>query len=474
MQTAIIYTRVSSAEQVQGTSLDTQEADCAAYCKRKGYAVAKVFREAGESAKTTDRPQLQAALKFCKEKKPHKLVVWKLDRLSRNTLDGLQLQAQLSATGTRLESATESIEANESGDLVATILLAVAQLDNKQRAKRVRRGLEAVAMAGGWTHTAPTGYLTSQNATLVHDAETAPHIKNLFGQIASGTTTTTEAIEHFKSRFPGKLTKSVIYRILRNPIYCGIIKSRLTDFTEVKAKFDGIVSPKTFYAVQGILGRKHMIIQKLNPGIPLRGLIHCKVCGRMLTGGMATGRGGKKYAHYFCSTKCVKISGIKVEKEIERILSNADFLTSPLTRLKSLASDFMKTDIDTGRTARDAAHNALAPLRKRLDKLTDGWLNGVIDEATYKSQAAVIRQQITNQQEILDAEIFDVNQFTSILEKTIEILSDPLAIYHALESSKKLLFLESVFGRFECCEKGVLHFSNRHKDNIFNMLQYKK
>jgi len=149
MPTAIIYTRVSSAEQVQGTSLDTQEMDCAAYCKRKGYTVAKVFREAGESAKTTNRPQLQAALKFCKEKNPHKFIVWKLDRLSRSTLDGLQIQAQLSALGINLESATESIEANESGELVATVLLAVAQLDNKQRAKRVKRGLEAVAMAGG-------------------------------------------------------------------------------------------------------------------------------------------------------------------------------------------------------------------------------------------------------------------------------------------------------------------------------------
>jgi len=158
-----------------------------------------------------------------------------------------------------------------------------------------------------------------------------------------------------------------------------------------------------------------MIIQKLNPGIPLRGLIHCKVCGRMLTGGMATGRFGKKYAHYFCSSKCVKISGIKVEKEIERILSNADFLTSPLSHLRARASDYLKNDIDTGRTARDAAQRNVAHLNKRLDKLTDGWLTGVVDEATYKSQAAVIRQQITNQQEILNAETFDVNQFTRIL-----------------------------------------------------------
>ena len=130
---------------------------------------------------------------------------------------------------------------------------------------------------------------------------------------------------------------------------------------------------------------------------------------------MATGRFGKKYAHYFCSSKCVKISGIKVEKEIERILSNADFLTSPLSHLRARASDYLKNDIDTGRTARDAAQRNVAHLNKRLDKLTDGWLTGVVDEATYKSQAAVIRQQITNQQEILNAETFDVNQFTRIL-----------------------------------------------------------
>ena len=47
----VIYTRVSSGEQVKGTSLEHQEDDCRKYCHDKGITVVKVFREKGESAK---------------------------------------------------------------------------------------------------------------------------------------------------------------------------------------------------------------------------------------------------------------------------------------------------------------------------------------------------------------------------------------------------------------------------------------
>src|SRR5271166_4523641 len=56
---AIIYTRVSTGRQVENASLDTQEQVCKDYCARQGWAVLRVFREEGESAKTADRTQLQ-------------------------------------------------------------------------------------------------------------------------------------------------------------------------------------------------------------------------------------------------------------------------------------------------------------------------------------------------------------------------------------------------------------------------------
>ena len=77
----IIYTRVSSDEQVKGTSLDTQEKACIAYCEAKGIDVVKVFREEGASAKTADRKEFLNAIDFCQKNKGKidSFVVHKLD-----------------------------------------------------------------------------------------------------------------------------------------------------------------------------------------------------------------------------------------------------------------------------------------------------------------------------------------------------------------------------------------------------------
>ena len=61
---AVIYTRVSSDEQVNGTSLDFQEEQCRKYCADKVVEVLTVFREEGESAKSTDRAEFLRAIEY--------------------------------------------------------------------------------------------------------------------------------------------------------------------------------------------------------------------------------------------------------------------------------------------------------------------------------------------------------------------------------------------------------------------------
>src|SRR5690606_10554081 len=61
---AVIYVRVSTKEQTENLSLPTQLKACEEYCRRNGYEIRERFHEEGESAKTTDRSQLQALLKY--------------------------------------------------------------------------------------------------------------------------------------------------------------------------------------------------------------------------------------------------------------------------------------------------------------------------------------------------------------------------------------------------------------------------
>ena len=81
---AIIYPRVSSLGQVDGTSLATQEAECRRWCKERGVEIVAAYIEAGQSAKTADRKQLVAALDFIRESGDIDFfVVYKIDRFTR-------------------------------------------------------------------------------------------------------------------------------------------------------------------------------------------------------------------------------------------------------------------------------------------------------------------------------------------------------------------------------------------------------
>ena len=63
---AVIYVRVSTKEQTENLSLPTQLRACEEYCRRQGYEILERFHEEGESAKTTDRSQLQNLLTYCR------------------------------------------------------------------------------------------------------------------------------------------------------------------------------------------------------------------------------------------------------------------------------------------------------------------------------------------------------------------------------------------------------------------------
>ena len=90
----VIYVRVSSKDQVLGFSLDSQEKVCREFSKRSGHDVLQVFREEGESAKTTDRTELQKMLRFCEKNKKQigRVVIYKVDRMSRVVSDYLALK----------------------------------------------------------------------------------------------------------------------------------------------------------------------------------------------------------------------------------------------------------------------------------------------------------------------------------------------------------------------------------------------
>src|SRR5579862_395813 len=106
--TGVIYCRVSSREQIEGTSLEVQETACREYARVKGIEIVRAFIEQGESAKFADRTQLVELIDFCRDHKGsvNALLVWKVDRFARNVADHFSVKATLGKYGVSIVSVT--------------------------------------------------------------------------------------------------------------------------------------------------------------------------------------------------------------------------------------------------------------------------------------------------------------------------------------------------------------------------------
>jgi len=201
---AVIYVRVSTKEQTENLSLPTQLRACEEYCRRQGYEVLERFHEEGESAKTTDRSQLQNLLTYCRQNKGrvHFVVVFNLTRFARDKYDHFALRSLLQSLGISLRSATEPIDDTSTGKLMEGVLAAFAQFDNDCRSDRTRAGMKAALELGRWTFLAPIGYLNAPRAmgkSLMPDPERAPLVRRAFEEYATGRFTKEQLLKQVRA-----------------------------------------------------------------------------------------------------------------------------------------------------------------------------------------------------------------------------------------------------------------------------------
>ncbi len=201
---AIIYVRVSTKEQVdEGNSLNTQQKICNDYALKNQYDVVSTFIEQGESAKTVDRTELQKLLKYCSDKRNRvtAVIIYKLDRLSRNTDDYSQLRLLLKRYGVEIKSTSEHFENTPVGRFMENTIANISQFDNDIRAERCAGGMREAMREGRYVWMAIIGYKNVKiggKATITQDEKMAPIILRTFKLIASNE----HSIEKIRQMFP--------------------------------------------------------------------------------------------------------------------------------------------------------------------------------------------------------------------------------------------------------------------------------
>ena len=172
---AVAYVRVSSEQQAEsGLSLEHQQEKCRALASLHDYTLTDVIVDAGESAKTLDRPGMARVLELVKARQVEAVIVLKLDRLTRNVRDLADLLDTFRSRKVALMSVSESLNTETAaGRMVVNLLGVVGQWEREAIGERTRDALTAKRARGERTSRhAPLGFrFTAVDTLEPHEAE---------------------------------------------------------------------------------------------------------------------------------------------------------------------------------------------------------------------------------------------------------------------------------------------------------------
>lgn len=166
---AVSYIRVSTVGQaVDGVSLEMQRAKIRAWADFHEAELVAEYADEGLSGKRADRPGLVAAVARAKREKAA-LVVYSLSRLSRSTLDTLQLTADLEKSGCDLVSLSEKLDTSTpAGRVVFRVLAVLGEFEREQVAERTRGAILHLKAKGQRYGSIPHG-LQDEGGQLVRN-----------------------------------------------------------------------------------------------------------------------------------------------------------------------------------------------------------------------------------------------------------------------------------------------------------------
>lgn len=158
---AAIYIRVSTQFQIDKDSMQVQKRELTAYAELVlGIHDHEVFEDPGYSGKDTSRPAYQRMMARLRTGEFSHLLVWKIDRISRNLLDFAQMYAELRQIGVTFVSKNEQFDTSTAiGEAMLKIILVFAELERKMTAERVTAVMLSRANNGQWNGgRVPYGY----------------------------------------------------------------------------------------------------------------------------------------------------------------------------------------------------------------------------------------------------------------------------------------------------------------------------
>ena len=329
-QSAVIYARVSSEEQVQGYSIQAQLRVCREWAEKHGYKVIREYLEEGHSAfrKLEKREALKELLAdtISKQRSFDLIIVHKLDRLFRDTLESSTTRAVLKRHKVRLISVTEPMVGSDTPEnfLMEHLIVGMAEFYSRNLSREIMKGLKQRALQGHLVFRPPFGYRkeiiekqeghkrTRVVSRPVVDEKTAPLIQRIFDLYDHGAGAKAIAMtlneEGYRTNQGRRFGLKFILRILRNRAYVGILDYNLPrggaerEPIVVPGFYPPIIDKDLFERVQQQLNQQMNNWQNSyshRTTYLLSRLVVCDNCGHRYIG-MSAKSG--RYNYYSCRT----------------------------------------------------------------------------------------------------------------------------------------------------------------------------
>ncbi len=406
----IKYTRVSGKKQFDtNESIDNQNKSINEFAKRFNLEIVATFGDTYESAKTDERKEFKRMIDFCKRSKGRisTILVYKMTRFSRTGGKAISIADELRTKyGIHIIAVTEPTDtSNSSGVLFQEMQLIFAKWDNVQRQQITHAGLKSKYEQGEWCIAAPIGYdkIKVNGETKIVLNDYGKKFRKAWEWKLQGFSN--EQIIEMLAKIGIKTYKQRIYKIFKNPFYCGLISHGMLDGKVVQGKHEPMVSQEDFFKINEIrlASTKYGVSHKTqNDGVPLKLFIKCAECGDPFTGYIVK----KKNLYYY---KCRKV-GCKCNKSAKEM----HYLFSELLgqyQIKECLIEPLVSQMehDYHESTKDAAEREIS-LNKRIEEVNTGLQN--LEEKYY------VNSEMTR-------EVFDrlMNKLIKEREETVRILT---------------------------------------------------
>ncbi|MEQ1707496.1 MAG: recombinase family protein [Terricaulis sp.] len=440
------YIRVSTAKQgTHGVSLIEQKSAIERYAAKNALTISEWFEER-ETAAKRGRPIFSRMLSRLRKGEAAGVLIHKIDRSARNLKDWADL-GELIDAGVEVHFAADALDlASRGGRLSADIQAVVAADYIRNLREEAKKGLYGRLKQGIYPFRAPIGYLDQGGGKAkILDPATAPLVRRAFEIYGAGQSSL-EALgkELFhlglQRRSGGVITASFLSDLFNNSFYAGVIRIKRSGET-----FKGIhepLVPWTLYErVQAVLKGK-LAPKVVKHDFPFRKIFTCVLCGRVLVGERQKGR-----VYYRCHSRNCPTMTIRedvIDQAVRKILSQVQLAPDEVQIAKTYLDERLDGIDDDKGEVQATAKLSLDNAKARLDRLTNAFVDGLLEKPLFEERRASLLGDITSMEHRLANQDGFWTDLRSQIIQTLELAENVADAYDLAFPHEKRQILETV------------------------------